>query len=217
MIVTIDGPAGAGKSTVAKRLAERLGFQFLDTGSMYRAVAWALSEMKVDLADEDAVATALARTRIAVNGQQVLVNDRDVTPFLRTPEISQQASVVAAIPVVRAEMVSIQREVASRGNFVCEGRDQGTVVFPDSVCKIFLTASPEIRAKRRWAEMKDNQPGLGLEDVIAEQKIRDLRDETRTVGRLVKASDATEIRVDQMTLDEVIEEIERLVRAVAAE
>ena len=216
MIVTIDGPAGAGKSSVAKRLAKRLGFDFLDTGSMYRAVTWSLSAAKVDLEDSQAVTEALANIKISMRDGQVLVNGKDVTRFLRTPDISQQASIVAAIPAVRAELVNLQRAVAAQGNFVCEGRDQGTIVFPDSICKVFLTASPEVRAERRWLEMKTHTPGLQLEDVIAEQKIRDLRDETRKVGRLEKAKDATEIRVDKLSLDEVIDQIETLANAAQA-
>ena len=217
MIVTIDGPAGAGKSTVARNLAERLGFDFLDTGAMYRAVAWAAADQSVDLDDAAAVEKMLEHLTVSIHGDRVLVNQVDVTPHLRDPRLSQRASVVAAIPAVRHVLVQWQREIASRGNYVCEGRDQGTVVFPDSRCKIFLTASPEIRAERRWLEMKEKVPRLQLQDVVAEQKIRDLRDETREVGRLVRAEDAIEIRVDHLSQDEVVDRIESLVRARMAE
>ena len=217
MIVTIDGPAGAGKSTVARRLAERLGFEFLDTGAMYRAVAWAAGEQSVDLDDMDQVERLLDGLSVEISGDRVFVNRREVSRFLREPRLSQRASVVAAIPVVRQVLVGWQRDIASRGNYVCEGRDQGTVVFPDSRCKIFLTASPEIRAERRWLEMKEKVPRLQLDDVVAEQKIRDLRDETRETGRLVKADDAFEIRVDRLTLEEVVDQIEGRVRAAMQE
>ncbi len=216
MIVTIDGPAGAGKSSVARQLAQRLGFQFLDTGSMYRAVAWALAERGVDLRDEAQVAAALPDLRLSQLGDRVQVNDRDVSPYLRDAAVSQNASLVATHAAVRRLLVQIQREIAQRGNFVCEGRDQGTVVFPQARCKVFLTASPEIRGHRRWLEMKKDDPDLDLDNVIAEQKIRDLRDETRAVGRLEKAADAKEILVDQLTLPEVVDQIEQWVRQAAA-
>jgi cytidylate kinase len=217
MIVTIDGPAGAGKSSVARRLAQRLGFQFLDTGAMYRAVAWALANAHVDLQDESVVTAFLDGLRLEMQGPRVSLNGHDITPQLRDAAVSQAASRVAAIPVVRAALVRRQREIAEQGDYVCEGRDQGTVVFPDAVFKVFLTGSPEIRAERRWREMREQDPAVSLDDVVAEQKIRDLRDETRAVGRLQKAADAVEINVDRLTLEEVVDHIEQLVRAAVAD
>ena len=216
MIVTIDGPAGAGKSTVARRLASRLGFRFLDTGAMYRAVAWAFGEMNVNIEDEAEVTFSLARITLTMHGDNVFVNDQDITKQLRDPDVAQNASRAATIPAVRDTLVQLQREIAQQGNYVCEGRDQGTVVFPDALCKVFLTASPEIRAERRWLEMKETDPELSLDNVVAEQKIRDLRDETRQVGRLERARDAIEINVDDLTLDEVVDKIEQLVRTTVA-
>ena len=216
MIVTIDGPAGAGKSTVARRLASRLGFRFLDTGAMYRAVAWAFGEMNVNIEDEAEVTFSLARITLSMHGDKVFVNDQDITKQLRNPDVAQNASRAATIPAVRDTLVQLQREIAQQGNYVCEGRDQGTVVFPDALCKVFLTASPEIRAERRWLEMKETDPELSLDNVVAEQKIRDLRDETRQVGRLERARDAIEINVDDLTLDEVVDKIEQLVRTTVA-
>jgi CMP/dCMP kinase len=208
MIVTIDGPAGAGKSSVARRLAARLRFRFLDTGAMYRAVALWLQQNRADVTDLAAVARCLDDLRLSIDGERVIVNGRDVTSEIRTPELSQQASVVAAIPLVREKLVELQREIAENGNYVCEGRDQGTVVFPNAECKFFLTAEPEVRAYRRWLELVNKQPELLLDMVIAEQKIRDLRDETRSTGRLVQAADAILVRVDNLTLDELVDKLE---------
>jgi len=217
MIVTIDGPAGAGKSSVAKMLAKRLGFEFLDTGAMYRAVAWAFSELQVDLKNNAEVDASLSRMKLAISGDRIWLNDKDVTRKLRSSTVSQDASIVATLPAVRNAMVQLQRETTTHGDFVCEGRDQGTVVFPDAVCKIFLTATPEIRAERRWRQMTADQPGLQLDEVIAEQKIRDLRDETRSTGRLEKALDAIVINVDCLSMDQIVGQIEELVRVAVAE
>ncbi|MCP4081137.1 MAG: (d)CMP kinase [Pirellulaceae bacterium] len=208
MIITIDGPAGAGKSTVAKTLAKRLGFQYLDTGAMYRAIAWSLTESGVDLDDHDAVQRALQQIQLGMEHGRVFVNQVDVTDHLRDSRVSQNASRVATHPEVRERLVELQRVIASQGDFVCEGRDQGTVAFPDSPCKIFLTAAAEVRARRRWLEMKISEPELLLERVIEEQKIRDLRDETREIGRLERAHDAVEVDVGELTVEQVVETLE---------
>ncbi|MCP4890271.1 MAG: (d)CMP kinase, partial [Planctomycetaceae bacterium] len=203
-----DGPAGAGKSTVAKTLAKRLGFQYLDTGAMYRAIAWSLTESGVDLDDHDAVRHALQQIQLGMEHGRVFVNQVDVTDHLRDSRVSQNASRVATHPEVRERLVELQRVIASQGDFVCEGRDQGTVAFPDSPCKIFLTAAAEVRARRRWLEMKISDPELLLEQVIAEQKIRDLRDETREIGRLERAHDAVEVDVGELTVEQVVETLQ---------
>ena len=208
MIITIDGPAGAGKSTVAKTLAKRLGFQYLDTGAMYRAIAWSLTESGVDLDDHDAVQHALQQIQLGMEHGRVFVNQVDVTDHLRDSRVSQNASRVATHPEVRERLVELQRVIASQGDFVCEGRDQGTVAFPDSPCKIFLTAAAEVRARRRWLEMKISDPELLLEQVIAEQKIRDLRDETREIGRLERAHDAVEVDVGELTVEQVVKTLQ---------
>ena len=179
---------------------------------MYRAVAWWLGENDIDLTDLPSLQRCLNNLSLAIDGDRVIVDGRDITSQIRSPELSQQASVVAAIPAVREKLVQLQREIANGGDYVCEGRDQGTVVFPDAGCKFFLTAEPEVRAYRRWLELVGNQPDLLLEKVITEQKIRDLRDETRSTGRLVQATDAILVRVDHLTLDELVDKLEEEVR-----
>ena len=214
MIVTIDGPAGAGKSSAARQLAERLGFEFLDTGAMYRAVAVAVMQKGIDPARTERVAKLMTSLTLQLQGQRLLIGGQDVTDQIRDPAVSQNASIVAAIPVVRARLVEWQRAIVNNGHFVCEGRDQGTVAFPHAECKIFLTADPEIRAQRRWEELRDAGEDVELEQVIAEQKIRDLRDETRAVGRLQKAHDAMVVRVDHQTLAEVVDRLEQIAKQV---
>lgn len=212
MIVTIDGPAGAGKSTVAKLLAKRLGYQYLDTGAMYRAIAWALNDMQLGFDDFETVHRALAHIQLSISNGRVLLNQHDITDQLRDPVVSQNASRIATHAAVREKLVELQREIAGAGCFVCEGRDQGTVVFPKALCKIFLTADPVVRAKRRWLEMKIRDPGVTLEQVVADQRDRDQRDETREIGRLVKAEDAIEVDVSDLNIDQVVDKIEHLVR-----
>ena len=153
MIITIDGPAGAGKSTAARLLAERLGFEFLDTGAMYRAVAWACVDRGIDLKDVDAVAETAAGISIQFEQDRIICNGQDVTTDIRSAKASHAASIVAAVPAVRLEMVRLQRESAAGHRYVTEGRDQGSEVFPDSECKFFLTADPQERAERRLLEL----------------------------------------------------------------
>lgn len=212
MIVAIDGPAGAGKSSVTRLLAERLGFQFLDTGAMYRAVTLAAIHQGVDLHDEPALQTIATEIEIVFDGEEVFIDGKNSTVAIREPEVTRSVASVANAPSVRSYLVDLQRRIAAQGNFVCEGRDQGTVAFPDSFCKIFLTASPRARAQRRVEQLNLSGKPVEFEAVIRDQEIRDQQDSTREVGRLMKAEDAIELLTDDLTLGEVVSELESIVR-----
>ncbi|EDL59035.1 (d)CMP kinase [Gimesia maris] len=212
MIVTIDGPAGSGKSTAAKGLADRLGFEFLDTGAMYRCVAWAVLQKQVDPADEAAVVDLSRQIQISFSDAQVLVNDEEVTGLIRTPEVTEVASVVAQYPGVREELVRLQRDAASGTNIVSEGRDQGTVVFPDAFCKFFLVADPEERARRRHEELQSEGKDITVDEILQQIYQRDQRDEQRDVAPLKAADDALEIDTSAVTIDEVLDRLEQTVR-----
>ncbi len=200
MVVAIDGPAGAGKSTVARAIADALGFTYLDSGAMYRCVGLAASE-RPD-APPGEVAAAL---RIEL-GERVLCDGRDVTEAIRTPEASEAASRVAADPAVREAVVAQQQRLVAQGDWVAEGRDIGTVVAPDAAVKVFLTASPEERARRRAEQI-----GADVATVLAEQTIRDERDTTREHSPLEAAPDATLLDTTGLTQDEVVERVATLV------
>ena len=212
MIVTIDGPAGAGKSTVTRMLAQKLGFQCLDTGAMYRAVTWQAMQDGVDLDDETALQQIAANLILSFDSERVLVGERDVSTDIRTPEVTRQVSKIADAVAVRSELVELQRRIANSGNFVVEGRDQGTVAFPDAFCKIFLTASPKARAARRSEQLQAAGHYVDFDQIVREQETRDKQDRSREVGRLQKAEDAIEVNTDHHTIDEVVEELARLVR-----
>ena len=212
MIVTIDGPAGAGKSTVTRRLAKELSFQCLDTGAMYRAVTWQAMQNGIDLDDETALQQIAATLVLRFDDERVLVGDRDVSTDIRTPEVTRQVSKIADAVTVRAELVELQRRIASSGNFVVEGRDQGTVAFPDAFCKIFLTASPNARAERRSEQLQAAGHYVDFDQIVREQETRDRQDRSREVGRLQKAVDAIEVNTDHDSIDEVVAILARLVR-----
>ncbi len=201
MVVAIDGPAGAGKSTVARAVAERLGFTYLDSGAMYRSVALAALQRGA----EPAVVAPGVRIEPA---DRVLLDGHDVTDAIRTPEVSEAASRAAADPAVRAAMVAEQRRLLSAGNWVAEGRDIGTVVAPDAELKIYLTADPQERARRRAAEL-----GADVQTVLAEQLIRDERDATRADSPLVAADDAVTVDTTGLTIDQVVGRIAELLPA----
>ena len=212
MIVTIDGPAGAGKSSVARALAARLGFRFLDTGAMYRAVAWAAQQRQLDWNDSDGLDLLTRELDIRVTEDQVLLDGRDVTKIIRTMEVTGVIHHVADNPNVRRQLVELQRQVAANGDFVTEGRDQGTIVFPNAECKIFLTASPAERARRRMGDLKNRGEELSMEEVLSRQNTRDQRDRSRAVGALIAADDAIQFDTSNMELDEVVDQLEAIVR-----
>jgi cytidylate kinase len=212
MIVCIDGPAGAGKSTAAKALAKRLGFRFLDTGAMYRAVALAAVRAALDWRDPTGLAILARRLHIEVTDDRVLLDGQDVTATIRTPEITTVTHYAADNPAVREHLVELQRAVAAGRNVVTEGRDQGTVVFPDAECKIFLTASPEERARRRVEDFQRRGQKVALDEVLAQQNLRDQRDTVRSAGPLVKAPDAITISTDGLTSEQVVDRLEAIVR-----
>ncbi|MEM9413074.1 MAG: (d)CMP kinase, partial [Planctomycetota bacterium] len=168
MIVTIDGPAGAGKSTVARLLADRLGFQFLDTGAMYRAVAWAVLEAGQELTNQSAVVQVASEIKIRFENDLVYVDAANVTEAIRAREINAAVSEVADNTAVREKLVDQQRQIARLGNYVCEGRDQGTVAFPDAECKVFLTATSNERAQRRFAQMVEKGIDVSFEEVLTD-------------------------------------------------
>lgn len=212
MIITIDGPAGAGKSTTAKGLAQRLGFEFLDTGSMYRAVAWAALSRGLSLQDEAGVGDVALQMSLEWRGHQLFCDDQDVTAAIRQPDVSAGASVVAANPAVRHAMVRLQRAAAAGRNIVTEGRDQGSVVFPDAECKFFLTADPHKRAERRLLELEERGHPSTLDRVLAEIYDRDHRDKTRSISPLVKADNAIEVDTSGHSQTEVINQLEAIAR-----
>jgi cytidylate kinase len=207
-IVAIDGPAGAGKSTVARQLARRLGFSMIDTGAIYRAVALAARRAEIPWDDDDGLRKLLdAGLGLVFREDRVLLKGRDVTEALRTPEITRGASVVSARPVVREKLLGLQRELgleAPRGA-VLEGRDIGTVVFPDAQVKFFLTASDEARAQRRHSELAEKGLHVPLEDVLADQRQRDKDDTERTIAPLKPAPDAIVIDTTGLDLAEVVD------------
>jgi cytidylate kinase len=213
MIITIDGPAGAGKSSVAKALAQRIGFNFLDTGAMYRAVTLVAINNGIDVHDADAVAAIAAEIHIEFDGLQVIVNGTDATEAIREPRVAAAISEVADNPDVREQMVMLQREIAAGGDYVCEGRDQGTIVFPNAECKIFLTATSTERAQRRYEQLLAKGKTTTFDKIFHEQKVRDQRDAQRPIGALIKAEDAIELISDGFTMEEVVDQIEEIARS----
>jgi cytidylate kinase len=211
LIVAIDGPAGAGKSTVAKRLAKELGYTYMDTGAMYRAFAWKARQGGIDLEDEKKLREALGQTNIELSEREgnlkVLLDGLDVSSEIRTPELSQWASKISALGPVRERMVELQRAMGARGGIVVEGRDIGTVVFPQAEVKIFLTAGPEERAKRRFAELQSQGKQVSLDETMEEMKERDRRDQERALAPLRRAEDAVAIDSTAYGVDEVMERI----------
>ena len=213
MIVTIDGPAGAGKSSAAQALAARLGFEFLDTGAMYRAVTLAAVRHGLDWNRPDALAELARGLKIEIEDRRVWLDGKEVTDAIRTSEITSLVYHAANNERVREHLVELQRRAAAGKNVVTEGRDQGTVVFPDAHCKIFLTATPAERARRRMDDLTARGERIAFDTVLADQTLRDQRDAERSCGPLIRADDAIELVTDGLSPGEVVQRLEAIVRA----
>lgn len=212
--IAIDGPAGAGKSTAARMAAERLNFIYVDTGAMYRTIGLYMLEHEVPVEEEKCLTDALERIRIETayrDGVQCMfLNGEDVSSRIRTPEVSAQASVAAAIPAVREKLLDLQRNMAASQNVIMDGRDIGTQILPDAELKIFLTASVEERARRRYLELTQKGEICDLEEIQKDIADRDQRDMNRETAPLRQAEDAVYLDTSDMNLDEVVERIVRL-------
>ncbi|NPA16007.1 MAG: (d)CMP kinase [Deferribacteres bacterium] len=215
MIIAIDGPAGSGKSTVAKIIAQRLGFLYLDTGAIYRAVGYLALKKGIDLEDEKALVNLIRQMELTITPekghQKIAVNGEDITEKIRTEEIGMAASTVSKHPEVRKALLELQRDFGRRCNLVTEGRDTTTVVFPNAEVKIFLTASPEVRAERRLKELKEKGIEKSYEEVLNAIIKRDRQDTERAVAPLKPAEDAVIIDTSGMSIEEVVEEILKIV------
>jgi cytidylate kinase len=207
MVIAIDGPAGAGKSTVARAVADELGLTYLDSGAMYRCVALAAIEARVDLDDAEALTALAATLEIELDGRRVLLGDRDVSAAIRESRVTAASSRVSVHPGVREAMVARQRQLIASSDYVAEGRDIGTVVSPEAPLKVFLTASDEERARRRAAETGDD-----FESVLDAQRRRDARDTEREHGALRPAADAVELDTSPLGLEEVVGRVVALAR-----
>lgn len=216
MIIAIDGPAASGKSTTARMVAERLGFTYIDSGAMYRAITLKAIREGVDVEDEVKVAelakNAIIEFRMVDDHQKVFLDGEDVTEDIRLPEVSRKISPVASNPQVREIMVQQQRSIASGKDVVMDGRDIGTVVFPDADVKIYLVASVEERARRRWRELKQKGIVADMNQIREDILRRDHADQNREVGPLKKAADAIEIDTSELTIEQQVEKIIALIR-----
>src|SRR5437899_9739859 len=206
-VVTIDGPAGAGKGTVARALAEQLGYRLLDTGAMYRALAWSVVQAGIGTDTGPALGRHLERVQVELRGERAYVDGRDVTDEIRTPEISALTSRLSALPAVREKLTPLQRALAVAGGVVLEGRDTGTVVCPEAEVKFFLTASLDARARRRHAELASAGTPVPLDAITAELRARDTQDETRALAPLRRAPDSIELDTSDLTSDQVVERL----------
>ena len=215
--IAIDGPAGAGKSTIAKRVAADLGYLYVDTGAIYRTVGYHMSLMGIGPKDKDGIERCIDDVNIRIEHQpdgvqHMILNGQDVTDLIRTPEISMMASGVSAQPCVRAYLLDMQRELAGNHNVVMDGRDIGTVVLPHAQVKVYLTASAEIRARRRWKELTEKGENIRFEDVYTDVVKRDEQDMNRKIAPLKCAADAEVLDCSYLTVEQVVAEMKAIIR-----
>ncbi|WP_286355240.1 (d)CMP kinase [Geothrix oryzae] len=204
-LIAIDGPSGVGKSTTARRVASRLGWQYLDTGAMYRAAALAIHRAGLALEAREDLERVLAGLALTQEGTRIFLAGEDVSEAIRSQEVTRRVTPVSADARVREVLVDQQRRIGATGHWVVDGRDIGTVVFPQACCKVFLTASPEARARRRFLELQAKGQGAVFEEVLADQRRRDEADSTRAVAPLRPAEDAVELDSSDLTLDQVVD------------
>ena len=209
LVVAIDGPSGAGKSTIARMLAQRLGYIYIDTGAMYRAIGWKAKRERIDPADEAALAGLCSRTEVSIkkdnSDPRFYVDGLDVSGEIRTPEMGMMASAVSRSPAVRSRLLELQRELGRQGGVVMDGRDIGTVVFPDAQVKFYLDASPEERGKRRYLELKEKGMAVNLARITSEIRERDHQDSMRAIAPLKKADDAVLIDATSLSIQQVLD------------
>lgn len=214
MIIAIDGPAGAGKSTIAKKVADSLGYVYIDTGAMYRAFTYELLSSSISLSDIEEITKVLEKTNIEFKNSEIFLNNLNVTNEIRSKNVTANVSAVSAIPQVREKLVNLQRKIASESNSILDGRDIGTVVFPNAELKIFLTASVKIRALRRYNELIAKDKNIDINEIEAEIEKRDKLDSSRETSPLVKAADAIEIDTSDLSIDEVVNTILKLAEEI---
>ena len=211
MVIAIDGPAGSGKGTVTELLAKELNFTKIDTGAMYRAITWEVIQKKVSLEDIEKIKEILCDSKIEFQKESVFLNQREITNEIRTKEVSNLVSQVSHIPEVRNAMVELQRKMGKNANVIMEGRDIGTNVFPNAEVKIYLDASPEERARRRYEQNLEKGISTTYEEVLENVKFRDYNDKTSNVGPLKIAEDAVIVDSTNLTIEEVVETIKKIV------
>ncbi|WP_347351217.1 (d)CMP kinase [Acetoanaerobium noterae] len=214
MIIAIDGPAGAGKSTIAKKVADSLGYVYIDTGAMYRAFTYELLTSSISLSDIEEINKVLEKTNIEFKNNEIFLNNLNVTNEIRSKNVTANVSTVSAIPQVREKLVDLQRKIASESNSILDGRDIGTVVFPNAELKIFLTASVKIRALRRYNELIAKDKNIDINEIEAEIEKRDKLDSSRETSPLIKAADAIEIDTSDLSIDEVANTILKLAEEI---
>ena len=216
-VITIDGPAGAGKSSAAKDTARELGIKYLDTGAIYRAIALILAKSEISPDNDEYLREALSEIKIILRGDKVLVNDFDVSGEIRTPEVDELASLYSAVPAVREALLGLQQEQKNYGSIVAEGRDIGSVVFPDAKVKFFITASPEVRAKRRYDERIAKGKDADYDEILRAIKERDINDSTRKTAPLSIPEGAIYLDTSDMTEKEAVNFIVKHVREVLSQ